>query len=539
MSAYLMVICASDSRGGAGLQAALAQAALVSDTHGVTECRTVLTACTAQSHKGVEFSVPMPVSVVESQIDAALNDGRPGAILIGWLPPEQELLEYLLRRIRDFDCPIIWDPVVTPTLGEFYDTGAVRQQLRALIVHASVMTPSLAEARWLIGDEHIDATAAARQLQALGAHTVMITGGDSGETDDFWVTDIVVSRANHDEPETLVLPEFALHQRRLSASAHGGGSHLSAALAVALFHNERLYDAIVLAAVAARQAISAGTINLKYTDHYANCRAAGLPDDISDWPLISAPGEQPSAQSNPVNPATGMGLYALTDSLSHLKSLLALGVDTIQWRVKAPGREYRQQTIEAITLCSAAGVPFWLNDDWQLALDLVHDLAIESAALTGVHLGQEDLLTADLDALGNAGLRFGVSTHTEWEIARARALKPGYIAFGPVYSPLSKTLRYPPLGVKRLRDWVSRFSQSELKLTCIGGITPANAKAVAATGIGSLAVVTSLHPGGYNGLSQQENAKALHQALENNQVTPITGITTVTDDTTGTEYSIG
>ncbi|MEK9766340.1 MAG: thiamine phosphate synthase [Thalassolituus sp.] len=236
---------------------------------------------------------------------------------------------------------------------------------------------------------------------------------------------------------------------------------------------------------------------------------------------------------------SGMGLYALTDNIPHLKSLLALGVDTIQWRVKSPEPDYRQQTIEAIALCSEAGVPFWLNDDWKLAIDLAHDLSVQSCALTGVHLGQEDLLAADLNALREAGLCFGVSTHTEWEIARARALNPTYIAFGPVYTPLSKTLKYPPLGLERLTNWVSRFGQSNVALTCIGGITPANARAVAATGIPSLAVVTCLHPDGYKGLSQQENAKALHRALENDRATPITGFTTVTTDTTGTEYSLG
>ncbi|MDO6750217.1 thiamine phosphate synthase, partial [Gilvimarinus sp. 1_MG-2023] len=73
-----------------------------------------------------------------------------------------------------------------------------------------------------------------------------------------------------------------------------------------------------------------------------------------------------------------------------------------------------------------------------------------------VHLGQEDLLEADLVALSEAGLMLGISTHSEWEILHALRYQPSYIAFGPVFKPLSKTLKYPPLGCDTLSRWVRR-----------------------------------------------------------------------------------
>ena len=61
------------------------------------------------------------------------------------------------------------------------------------------------------------------------------------------------------------------------------------------------------------------------------------------------------------------------------------------------------------------GAQVFINDYWQLAL---------AEKAYGVHLGQEDLDTAALAALHNAGLRLVLSTHTPAELARAHALQP-------------------------------------------------------------------------------------------------------------------
>ena len=158
--------------------------------------------------------------------------------------------------------------------------------------------------------------------------------------------------------------------------------------------------------------------------------------------------------------------------------------------MKQPGPGYQADTARAVGLCRAAGVPLYLNDDWQLALEL---------GAYGVHLGQEDLLTADLPALQRASIRLGISTHSDWEIARARGVQPSYIAFGPVFPPLSKQLRYPPLGIAQLRRWAGCFQQQAL--TCIGGITHQNVAQVLTTGIESVAVVTDLRAD--DGLAQR------------------------------------
>ena len=176
-----------------------------------------------------------------------------------------------------------------------------------------------------------------------------------------------------------------------------------------------------------------------------------------------------------------LGLYGIVDNVEWLKRLLSLGIDTLQWRVKQPGEYHREQTEAVIELCREAGVPLFINDDWQLAIEL---------NAFGVHLGQEDLTAANLNKIAEAGLALGISTHTEWEIARARYWNPSYIAFGPVYKPLSKELKYPPLGLDRLHRWC--HANADIPTTCIGGITHQNIDAVMATGMESVAIVTDL-----------------------------------------------
>ena len=506
-SPVIWAVCASDSRGGAGLQAALAQAALPDENGQVCQCRSIVTAVTAQSSHGVRSVQALPVSVVEAQWQAAMEDGHPDAILVGWLPPDSELIEWLVNQLRWMSAPVIWDPVIQATGAGLPQAQA---SLRSLIACARVITPTREEACWLTGMNYATDADLARGLQNAGAHTVLISGGDSDPMSE-WVTDRVYSRVDPAEHETAVLSDFAVHQKRLSGSAHGTGSHHSAAIAVALARGERLYDALLRGSVMARAALKAGRDAGFPADHrqpYPNCIAAMPPATGDDWPLVTPLDQLPVARVRRPPPMKDneLGLYALTDNLEHLESLLALPVDAIQWRVKERDSEYRRQTLAALNLCRKAGVPFWLNDDWRLALEIFPD---------GVHLGQEDLCRADLDALRHAGIAFGTSNHTEWEIARSRAMTPAYLAFGPVYPPLSKTLKYPPLGTSRLAVWSRRYRS--WKQTCIGGIVPGNARQTAACGTGSLAVVTCLQPGA----DQKNNADALISALENLRSTPI------------------
>ncbi|MCC2675454.1 MAG: thiDE, partial [Ramlibacter sp.] len=107
----------------------------------------------------------------------------------------------------------------------------------------------------------------------------------------------------------------------------------------------------------------------------------------------------------------------------------------------------------------------------------------------GVHLGQEDLATADLAAIARAGLRLGVSTHAYWEVCRAWALKPSYIACGPIHATQAKAMPWVPQGNGNLAYWCALLP---LPVVAIAGMDVARATQAAQCGAAGVAVISAI-----------------------------------------------
>jgi thiamine-phosphate pyrophosphorylase len=172
--------------------------------------------------------------------------------------------------------------------------------------------------------------------------------------------------------------------------------------------------------------------------------------------------------------------YPIVPDLGWLERILPLGVKLVQLRIKdTPLGEVERQAKRAATLCKEAGCTLILNDYWDVALQNGIDF---------VHLGQDDLLTADLEAIKLGGLRLGISTHDEAELERALAAEPDYVALGPIYETKLKAMPWAPQGLERVKEWRRRIGK--LPLVAIGGLTPDRADAVLDAGADSLAVIT-------------------------------------------------
>jgi thiamine-phosphate pyrophosphorylase len=107
-----------------------------------------------------------------------------------------------------------------------------------------------------------------------------------------------------------------------------------------------------------------------------------------------------------------------------------------------------------------------------------------------VHLGQEDLATADIAAIRRAGLTLGLSTHDEAELEEALRHDPDYVALGPIYATTVKPMRFAPQGLDRIAQWKKRIGL--IPLVAIGGITLEKAPAVYAAGADSIAVISDI-----------------------------------------------
>ena len=174
--------------------------------------------------------------------------------------------------------------------------------------------------------------------------------------------------------------------------------------------------------------------------------------------------------------------YLIVDSADWLPRLLPQGVRLVQLRLKdRPADQTRDEIARARDFCRSAGAQLIVNDYWREAIDLDCDF---------VHLGQEDLDTADIPAIRRHGVRLGVSTHTEAELERAMSLEPDYVALGPVWPTLLKEMTFAPQGLARVAQWKNRIGATPL--VAIGGLTPARACLALAAGADSACVVTDV-----------------------------------------------
>lgn len=172
--------------------------------------------------------------------------------------------------------------------------------------------------------------------------------------------------------------------------------------------------------------------------------------------------------------------YPIVPDVSWLERIVPLGVKLVQLRIKEGTRaEIHDQTRRALDVTREHGCQLILNDYWQVALE---------CGVNFVHLGQDDLKGADLAAIRKAGIRVGISTHDEKELATALGAKPDYVALGPIYETKLKVMPWAPQGLEKLGQWRAKIGH--LPLVAIGGLTPDKAPAVAAAGADSLAVIT-------------------------------------------------
>src|SRR5579872_4967582 len=116
--------------------------------------------------------------------------------------------------------------------------------------------------------------------------------------------------------------------------------------------------------------------------------------------------------------------YPVVDSVAWVARLALLGVGTIQLRAKNLSDADALQTVkDALEVIKGTAARLVVNDYWRAAIE---------AGAEHLHLGQEDLAEADLDAIRAAGLTLGISTHDDEELENALAAKQDYVALGPI-----------------------------------------------------------------------------------------------------------
>lgn len=479
----VVAIAGSEATGVAGIAVDLRVLAAVG-AHGAP----VITANTAQQAEGGALN-PVSPEVLDSQLAAAAQLA-PAVVKTGLLADAAQI-----ARVAEFctrtGARLVCDPVLRSSADMALTAADVPAALRAtLLPKVALLTPNLAEAEALTGIAirgAADVERAAAALRAQGAAAVLIKGGHGGgdSSSDRSSSDRVSSdrfSSDHFSSDYFTSAEqcFWLHSPRLPvANRRGTGCALASAAAGALALGYGLADAVVIAKAAINRGLRQG---------YACGGREGpvqidrFPDAAEDLPVLTSEADYRAPPPFPDCNSPHLGLYPVVDRAVWLARLLPQGVTTIQLRVKdLQGTALRAEIRAAIALAREHGARLFVNDHWRTALE-------EGAY--GVHLGQEDLRDADIEALRAAGLRLGISTHCHHEAARAHALRPSYVACGPIYETTAKAMPWVPHDLDGLRYWRRLFAG--YPLVAIGGINAARAPGVAATGVDGVAMISGI-----------------------------------------------
>lgn len=508
-------ISGADCSGGAGI------AADIKTAHGLqAEICHIITANTVQNSQKLVAVNPVSVDVLAQQAQLLLSDKVPKVIKIGLLATGEQikwLSEFLAEIKLKFSVKIIFDPVGQASIGgKFSDLLAA--DLSPLWPLVDVITPNVMEAKAIaktstyapsdfLKETQSDLEFLAYSIHELGVASVIIKGGHT-DTEGFQESvssevclDFCLHHFNKNESHinknSALNIIYGVTSSRINTTySHGGGCSFATALSVFIAHGHLLRDALTLAKAFMNQGLKAYE---NIDDSYGAFEQTLFPTNKAIFPHIETELTRKYHQLLPFKSlglarlqGEKLGLYPVIDSLAWLKRLLALNLNIIQLRLKYKTPEELDLLIqEAVAIIKihnsqaeqdGRGITrLFINDYWELAI---------KHGAYGVHIGQEDLLDANLSAIQKAGLALGISTHGCYEFLLAQQLQPSYLAIGAIFPTQTKDMTDQIQGVDNLAHILGL--SSHIPVVAIGGITHELTPKVWDTGVDSIAVVTAI-----------------------------------------------
>lgn len=186
------------------------------------------------------------------------------------------------------------------------------------------------------------------------------------------------------------------------------------------------------------------------------------------------------------------------DMASFLPDVIRGGVDIVQLREKIiPFRDQVGTATLMSSICREFGVPFIVNDDPTLALEVDAD---------GIHVGQDDLPVSEVRTLVGEEKIIGLSTHAEAEFTAGLTTSADYLSAGPISATPTKPGR---VGVG-LEYAVTSTKRSDRPVYVTGGVTSENIASYVASGLRHFVIVRALT----EAASPYEAARALRENLD-------------------------
>ena len=183
-----------------------------------------------------------------------------------------------------------------------------------------------------------------------------------------------------------------------------------------------------------------------------------------------------------------MLLYAVTDRawtgrqtlMEQVEDALKGGATCVQLREKELDEEtFLQEAVEMKALCEKYQVPFFVNDNVEIAVKCKAD---------GIHVGQEDMAAAKVRQQVGGEMMIGVSVHSVEEALEAVKNGADCLGVGAMFSTATKTDAdvLPKEVLKEICDAV------DIPVVAIGGISKENMAELKGTGVDGVAFVSAI-----------------------------------------------
>ncbi len=463
-------ISANDPMGLAGVHADL-RAMSAMNVHGAN----VITATTAQTQHQFYDLNAVSLHAFKSQLDALYKQDIFVVVKLGLLANSQQanvLLNHPILKNKK----LIVDPVLAASSGSIEQLNDRINGLKNLMPMMDMITPNYDEVLALVGiaiENPESLIKAAQSFIKLGVGSVLIKGGHgSHPSEDYFYS------ASH-----AFYVSSAVHDKEFT---RGTGCMLASLIASSLVLGSSLPDSVVMA----KMQLNAGFKHrFKLDESSGSLQPPTWQDPLSISESENLITELPQVYGQALEKnlifepcLKPLGLYPVVNRAHWLASLLPLGVKIIQLRIKdLEGEALKKEIQQAVKIAKQYAAQLFINDYWELAIE---------CQAYGVHLGQEDIDTADLLAISKAGLRLGLSSHCFFEMARAKTINPSYIAFGPVYETKSKEMPWIPQGPQGLKYW--RLHLPDFPMVAIGGIFGEKFQQVKNTGVDAIAMISAI-----------------------------------------------
>jgi thiamine-phosphate pyrophosphorylase len=177
------------------------------------------------------------------------------------------------------------------------------------------------------------------------------------------------------------------------------------------------------------------------------------------------------------------GLYAIvgaTDTVPRAAQAIEGGASVVQVRMKdAPASAILDATRRIVALARGSALVL-VNDRADLAM---------LAGADGVHVGDDDLPTAEARRLCGPSMLVGRTCRSAQDARQAVADGADHVGFGPVFASRTKPLAVEPCGLDGLRAAVAAVG---VPVVAISGIGLDNIGQVAAAGAAAAAVIADL-----------------------------------------------